>query len=236
MTTSKRSALISTFGTLLGLVVLALPSTASAFSAAGDFSTSSNPNGPWSYGWSYGVGSTFHLDTIHTNNYFGLGLGAWLSTTNTDGRPYLLYNGTAGPLVNGNTTYQPGQLAEEGGDSNEVGVVRWTAPFSGTFSINTTFAGMSSAGDSSDVHILHDGVSIFNATVIGTPNPTSYSGLQNIVAGDTIDFVVGNNGNGPFDDNTLLLASIVSVPEPGTFGLVGMGLGCLLSFRFLKRK
>jgi len=239
MTASNKSTLISTFATLLSLVVIALPSSAQSYNAAGDFSATSNPNGAWSYGYSFGVGSTFHLDTTNTALYApGVPLSGWLGNENSvpfTGYPYVVHNGTAGPVsINVNTVYQPGQLGLHPGDSNEVSVVRWTAPFSGTFSIATTFSGLSSVGDSADVHILHNGSSLFNSTVIGSPSPASYSAPQSILAGDTIDFVVGNGGNGLNDDTTVLSASIV--PEPGTLGLVGMGLGCLLSFRFLKRK
>jgi PEP-CTERM motif len=86
-----------------------------------------------------------------------------------------------------------------------------------------------------DVHILHDGVSIFNSNVTGSPSPTSYSGLQGIVAGDTIDFAVGVGSDGNYNEDLTALSATI-VPEPDTLGLVGMGFGCLLSFRFLKRK
>jgi hypothetical protein len=85
-----------------------------------------------------------------------------------------------------------------------------------------------------DVHILDDGISIFNSSVIGSPSPTSCSVTTNLVVGDTIDFVVGDGGNGKNEDATGLSAIIV--PEPSTAGLVAVGLGCLFSFRFLRRK
>jgi hypothetical protein len=237
MTTSSKSTLISAFATLLSFAVLARPCAAQSYNAAGDFSATSNPNGAWSYGWSYGVGSAFNLSTTNTAAYApGVPLSGWLGNENPapfTGYPYALHNGTAGPATNNIfTVYQPGQLAESPGDSNECSVIRWTAPASGTFNIAATFSGLSSKGDSADVHILHDGTSIFDSAV--NPNPASYSGLQNMLAGDTIDFVVGNEGNGANEDTTALSATIV--PEPGPLGLVGMGLGCLLSFRFLKRK
>jgi hypothetical protein len=235
MTTSKKFTLVSTFAMLLSLAVLTLPDAASAYSAAGDFSTAANPNGVWSYGWSYGLGGTFVPDTSNTTSYSATGLGGWLSYQFTDGAPYMLHNGTASPIANGNSTYQPGQLSEQPGYSNEVAIVRWTAPSNGTFNVAATFSGLSSLGDSVDVHVLYDGTSLFNSTVNGHPAPASFSGLQSVLAGDTIDFVVGNGNGDPNEDNTALLA-IITVPEPGALGLVGMGFGCLLSLRFLKRK
>ena len=236
MTTSTKSTLISTFATLLSLVVIALPSAAQAYNAAGDFSTASNPNGAWSYGYSYGVGSAFILDTTSTTAYAGLALEGWLGNVDSApgaGYPYALHNNTANPVTNNiSTVYQPGQLGLQPGSSNLISIVRWTAPFSGTFSIAATFSGLDSNGDSADVHILRNGVSIFNSTV--SPNPTSYSGLQAVLAGDTIDFAVGNGGNGINNDTTALSATIV--PEPTTLGLVAMSLASLFSFRFFKRK
>ena len=165
MTTSKKSILVSTVATLLSLVVLAHPSAAQSYNAAGDFSISSNPNGAWSYGYSYGVGSAFILDTTNTASYGpGLALGGWMGNVDsTPGAnyPYALKNSTSHPVTNNITTvYQPGQLGLQPSESNVVSIVRWTAPFSGTFNINATFSGLDAGGDSVDVHILHNGSSL----------------------------------------------------------------------------
>jgi hypothetical protein len=237
MIISKKSAFISTFATLLTVVVLARSGAAQSYNAATDFSISSNPNGAWSYGYSFGVGSAFHLDTTNTAAYAGLALGGWMGNLNTAfgaNYPYALKNFTSHPVTNnGTTVYQPGQLALHPDQSNVVSIVRWTAPVSGTFSLNVTFSGLDSTfGDSADVHILHNGSSLLNSVV--SPNPASFSGPQSILAGDTIDFVVGNGGNGINGDSTGLSATIV--PEPTTVGLAAMGLACLLSFHFRKRK
>jgi hypothetical protein len=236
MLSLKKSRLTPIITTLLCLVVVALPHAALADDAAGDFSLGSNPNGVWSYGWSTTLGSVFNLDTSNTNAAFGRsGLSGWLGNQISEGDPMVVHNGTANPIfVPGATTIQPGQLALNP-YTNKYAVLRWTAHSPGAFSITATFSGLSSVGDSADVHILLDGASIFSSTVNGSPSPATYSGVRSLVAGDHIDFAVGFGSDGSdHDDMTALAASVV--PEPGTLGLVGAGLSCLLSFRFLKRK
>jgi hypothetical protein len=238
MTASKNSTLISTVAALLSLVVLARPGVAQAYNAAGDFSIGNNPNGAWSYGYSYGVGSAFILDTTNTASYGpGLALGGWMGNVDSSpgaNYPYALKNFTAHPVTNNLTTvYQPGQLGLQPGSSNLESRVRWTASSSGTFSINTTFSSLDAVfGASVDVHILHNGSSIFNSAV--NPNPATFSAPQSILAGDTIDFLVGNGGNGLNGDSTGL--SVTIVPEPATLALVAMSLAGFLSFRIFKRK
>ena len=238
MSSSKKSVVIATFATLFYLAALALPSTAQTYNAAGDFSATSNPNAVWSYG-SLSLLSGFTLTTSNVASYGGTGLSGWVGNLDArpDGIPYILHNGTANPITLVNTTYQPGQLALQAGLNGQYSDVRWTAPFSSSFSIAATFSGLSSAGDSSDVHILLNGTSIFDANVNGSPNPQSYSGLQTLAAGAILDFISGTGNDGsPNEGNTALAASIIAVPEPNTVGLVGMAFGCLLSIRLLKRK
>jgi hypothetical protein len=237
MKTSRNSILLSAFTALLSLVALIQSGAAQTYSAAGDFSATSNPNGAWSYGYSYGVGSAFFLDTTNTASLAGLALGGWMS--NLDNRPganwpYVVRNTTAHPVTNNVTTvYQPGQLGLLAGNSNEDCVVRWTAPSSGTFSIAATFSRLDTVfGSSAQVYILHNSSSFFNSGV--NPGPASFSGPQSITVGDTIDFVVDDAGNGPNGNSIGLSATIV--PEPGTLALVATALAGLLSFRFLKRK
>lgn len=240
MSSLKKSAFISSFTALLCFVVVARPQAALADDAAGDFSVSSNPNGSWRYGWSATLASAFNLDVTSTTSEYGVsGLAGWLSNqSGTEGVPYVLKNTTANPITwNFWTVYQPGQLALEAGYSGQYAVVRWTAFSAGQFNVAATFSALSQFGDSSDVHILRDGISIFDSAVNGFPNSQTYSGTQTLAMGDTIDFAVGFGSDGSVsEDTTGLAATIVAVPEPSTLGLVGAGLGCLLSLRFLKRK
>jgi hypothetical protein len=111
-------------------------------------------------------------------------------------------------------------------------------PYDGTFGIAATFSGLSALSDSVYVHVLDNGTLIFNSSVFGSPNPTSYSGVKVPGPGSTVDFVVasGNLDGTDYEDTTPFNAVTKSVPEPRTVRLDGAGLGCLLSLRLQKRK
>ena len=241
MTTSKKLALISTVA-ILGLIAIAQPNAAHASDVTADFSGTSNPNGVWSYGSSWTIGGSFVLDTIKTNSVDGIGLTGWLanpSVGGADGSPYVAYNGTAGPITNNhNTVYQPGQLAIVPGFTNDYAVVRYTAPSAGTFNIASTFSGLSTLGDDVNVYILTNGVPMFSSSVVGSPDPASFSGTRTLALGETVDFVVATAipDGVNYETTTLFSATVTTVPEPGVLGLVVASFGCLLSFRFMKRK
>ena len=235
---AHRITFISAFTMLLCLVVVALPHAALAYDASADFSTSNDPNGVWSYGWSTTLGSAFTLDTSNTTAAYGLtGLGGWFSGQSAEGVPDVLRNNTASPILLANfTNFQPGQLTLNMFQST-YSVLRWTAPSTGQFNIAATFSAVSTIGGTTDVHVQTNGVSIFDSAVNGFPSPTSYTGTVSLVSGDHIDFAVGFGSNGnDHEDTTALAATIVAVPEPGTLALVSAALGCLLPLRFLKRK
>jgi len=238
MTTYRKSVPISIYVMLLSLIAIARPAAAQTYSAAGNFSNSSDPNGAWSYGWSTTLGSAFTLDTSNTTAAYGLtGLGGWFAGASPEGVPSALRNNTASPITLGSfTTYQPGQLALNMNGS-QYSIVRWTAPSTGQFSVTATFSGLSSIGDTSDVHVQTNGVSVFDSFVNGSPSPTNYSATLTLVSGEHVDFAVGFGSNGnDHEDTTGLDATIVAVPEPATLSLAGLGLGCLFALRFRKRK
>ena len=233
MPSLTKSTLIPTVAALLCLVVVALPNAASAYNAAGDFTLSNNPNGVWSYGWSVTLGSTFHLDTNNTTAAYGQnGVDGWLSGLSPEGIPSVLYNTNPTQSFTAPTiAIQPGQLVLNPNNGNYA-VLRWTAPSAGLFNITATFSGVSSApgGDSVDVHILDNGILIFDSTVNGSPSPTTYSGIQNLAQGATIDFAVGYGSDGSDHEDVTALAATI-VPEPSTVLLTISGLLSLLCLR-----
>ena len=197
---------------ILGLTSIStLPTLADTFDAADDFSATNNPNQTWQYGYSNTLGGSFNLFPDPT---VLSGLDAWLDQgINVANTPSIVHNGTGNPI----SFWQPGDLFFHPGQST-LSVVRWTAPQNDTYSLASAF----SAGDPNanvDVHVLRNGSSIFNE-LVDNANPASFLDNLTLNTGDTIDFVVGNNGDFSFD-NTRLEARITSsdtsvVPEPIT--------------------
>ena len=215
---------------------LAAPSIARVgFDAAADFSPTSNPNGVWSYGWTQALGSSFIADAIHESE---AGLDFWegsIANGATPGSfPLVVHNGTANTIITaGTVSVAPGQLALHPGPDNEYSVLRWTAPRNDAVSIRSVFDGFDFVGPTStDVHVLHNGSSLFDDDVqgFGGSSAVTFNSVLTVAQGDTIDFAVGFGRNGSFFfDTTGLSATIATVPEPTARALFFVGsLGLLI--------
>jgi hypothetical protein len=206
--------------------------TATIFDAAADFSPTANPNGVWSYGFipAGGLYTDFALYDLGGPAPDIPGLDAWRHTAgSSDPRvPVVAHNGGSSTLyAYGDLVLPPGEMHLHPGPEGQQTVVRFTAPFDGTFQIDVTF----SVGDppgfggttTTDVHVTRDGVSLFDGDVNGYASPTDsehLSGLQTLAAGDIIDFTVGfGNGNYYFD--TTFLDATISAPQAPTPPSVG---------------
>ncbi len=212
---------------IIGFICLALNlcSTASAttFDVAADFSATNNPNGVWSYGWSSTLTSDFNLYPNHGKMSETIDIDVWAGS-NFPGPPNVAHNGT-GSVNNDHPTitWQPGQFSLHPGDSGEYSHARWTAPYAGTFDIASTFTGIDHyLGTTTDVHVLHNGISLFDGSVNGWCDTSSFSTTVSVGMGDIIDFAVGYGIN-PNNtcDTTALSATIV--PEPATIVLLTLG-------------
>jgi len=191
------------------------------FDASAQFDKTNNPStlGPWRYGYyATSLGSGFtpydkHFDSAVTGGTANL----WDLASDADGLPQLSYNPNAVNITDGPTTVNamefnlhPGQI---GGSSNHT-VLRFTAPIAGTYAVNSTFSGNSGSGTTTDVHVLVNGASIFNGTVTGFNTQTPFAApAVALNVGDTVDFAVGDGGNGFSNDSTGLFATL-TVPEP----------------------
>jgi hypothetical protein len=225
------------------LAVLSALSTISAFASTfdlrADFSSSNNPNGVWSYGWSAVLGSIFHAysqNSLPLNN----GIDLWTDPGHCLGfpcTPNTGHNGTSTARFGETAWFVPGQVTIHPGQAGEYSMIRWTAPAADPIQIDATFTGVDTVGTTTDVHILHNGFSIFDSFIDDTDGfsnlipdtEVSLHALLTVAAGDTIDFAVGRGKNGTyFFDATGIQATIISgpapVPEPSNLVLVGAAM------------
>lgn len=219
--------------------------SAAVYSAAGDFSSVANPNGAWQYGWSNSVGGLFNL---HTSSVDSGGLSVWHSGINLLGGydPVVAHNGTGAPVGNAELTWAPGQLTLHPGvytapfdiyTQRPYAVLRWTAPHAGGFSLTAEFFGLDALGRTgTDIHLLRNGVALFEDDVVGygEPSKIGYANVLSMLAGDTLDVVVGPGARlpplGDYQWDTTaasLTITNVAVPEPASLGLLALGLAGL---------
>ena len=165
------------------------------YDAANDYSAANNPNGAWTYGEF--VGATFYADSHPLGNRQWNGTHSQTfslsSIQESDGSQL---NGTGtGPLL----WLDSGSLA-----SGVEAAVRWTAPASGTYSIQGAFSALYNVSPQVPVAVLKNGsTTLASGTVDATAAP-SFALNQSVTvkAGDTLDFVVEHTDGQtyPFDD------------------------------------
>ncbi len=89
----------------------------------------------------------------------------------------------------------------------------------GAYLAVSAFEGIDVGPTTKDVHVQHDGVDVASGFInLNGGGNTFQSNLTVVVsAGDTIDFAVGNGGNGYTSDSTALSATVCSA-GPGDGG------------------
>ncbi len=104
----------------------------------------------------------------------------------------------------------PGQFGQGPGAGNEYSVLRWTAPQAGRYAVSATFAGVDAHGVTTDVHVYHKTTALYNDIIASEflGNGHSYTGTIESAEDDTVDFIVGSNGNFSYD-TTGSFASVV---------------------------
>lgn len=189
----------------------------------------------FTYGYTATLGGTFNPYTvIDTTSHPGV-TALLRNGTFTPDPPYAAYNTTGAPLNIGLSFLIPDdELDLHPGSLGEDTVVRFTAPSAGDYSAIGEFTGLDSA--STDVHVLHNGVSLYDGNVSGSGSVQAYNVLATLAAGDTLDFVVGYGNGTYFNDSTGLEGvvssdAVVATPEPGSLLILGTGLTALAGVR-----
>jgi hypothetical protein len=189
-----------------------------------DFSTNSNPNGVWCYGWETSLGGPFSLfqqtgvlldaNQVPVESWSTGATNSAAVLRNASDQTSTLY-GVQGVFTPGATWFYPGLNSE----SQNYAVIRFTAPAGGAgqYSIDANaLAYLAGAGSrTTDFHILLDGFEVFGESiqVTGGASPlsgASYSNTVQLVDGDTLDFVVGPGSAPALADTGLLIEALVS--------------------------
>ena len=159
------------------------------YSAAHDFSFTLNPNAAWSYGYTYSVGGAFSLYTTSGSTFFS-GEAGWFG-------PIAGCCAPGYPLVVAGPNQVPTVLDMGPGPSSYT-VVRWTAPGRGHWNVVGQFFGTGLT--TGDVHVLHNGVALFDSPVNGS-QVVKFSLEVDVAPGDTVDFAAGPGPNGNNDND-----------------------------------
>ncbi len=197
-----------------GQLTLALCVRAGVYDVAADFSTNSNPNGVWSYGYAANLGGSLILYTDTSYSTASV-IGWWHNIAYQT--PAIFYNRSdhATTAGDGTPNLGPHQACFHPGPDNEYSTYRFTAPAAGNYQLHASFVGADINGTTTDVHILLNDSLIFDGSVNGFGPGTGPSFNTDLVlqANDRVDFEVGDGTSGFFSDSTGIQATLTSSPQ-----------------------
>jgi len=223
------------YGLLLGVSASAFGST--VYDVATNFNAPNN--GAASSVFSYGVGGTP-----------GAFAGIASTTLNCVGTPTYCFdsasfpadsqatwNGTAGTLSYA-TIVQPNTMVRLDPQASAGTILRFTAPFSGSFAVSGLFQGIDTGQQPVNTLVFADGVQQGSTGLISSYGASSnFSFNSALTGGQTIDFIVVRVES-LYNLSTGLQATITGtpadgapVPEPATLGLMLLSLPALALIR-----
>jgi serine/threonine protein kinase len=186
--------------------------------AVAEFSIASNPNGNWSYGFTplNDIGP-FSLFTFTDHNKYlhheaqEVPVDTWRNQDPI--RPLIMHN-TSGTTIktDGVLVLSPEMLHLHPGKDRQRSVLRWTARANGIYQFQGQYQGIDLKGTSSDIAIVQNSsLILYRENITGYGDSKSFQLSKLIAKGDTIDFSVGDGGNGFFNDETGLSVSVLTV-------------------------
>jgi hypothetical protein len=219
---------------IIALTFAQLAAAQTTFDLSADFTFRDNPGKVWQYGYSATNSlnpDQFRVDTqsdrVDMKCDSTGSIGFWHPAANNGPGPgyypYVAYNTTKQPQVGcKGWAVRPGEVAMEGSNSGQYSLVRFVAPVAGTYKVSAQFTGIHYGLSTTDVHVLHNGTSLFDADIDGYggdpafhkvqgANPTAnYSGQVELNANDTVTFAIGyGKDKTNSSDTTGLFAKVV---------------------------
>jgi uncharacterized protein (TIGR03437 family) len=181
---------------LLFVAIATSVCSAQTYDAAADFergwTTQSNPNGVWSYGYSSGFASPITLYTATQAGSLG-STQLWVSPSIEIGEsPNAALND--GPAFNnGNLDLLADEFLLTCGIGGQYSDLVFTAPAEGSYSVVATFRGAQN-GIGTVVGVVANGTVVFSSSVTSDGQLVPFSAQAQLQAGDTIVFSVGPGG------------------------------------------
>jgi PEP-CTERM motif len=195
-------------------LALSVASHAASWDANADFTalSTTNPNGVWGYGYDPAALSGYQFQAFDQLNLLAYTL--WTdSMYNSLNTPAFGKNNSSS-VVNGGA---PGQIILHPGPTpnGDAAILRFTSPATGIYEVSAQFLTGDSGETDAWVVMNGDFASPLVSLGVTSANPTYNTTGISMLAGDTLDFVVGNHGN-YFFGTTPLTVQISAVPEPST--------------------
>jgi len=218
----------------IAIVLALLAPVGTTYDLSADFSLHNNPNKAWQYGYS----ATNSLDPaqFRDDEYADATgpIGFWHPNVSHQPGPgwypYVAYNSTKVTQMGSRNGWaaRRGQVAMEASNTGQYSLIRFVAPVAGTYTVLARFEGVHFGLSTTDVHVLHNATSLFEADIEGYggdpafhkvegSSPTAaYSGRVKLKANDTLTFAVGYGRNKTnFCDTTGLFAQVVMLSGRG---------------------
>lgn len=215
----------------LALAVTCVSALGTNFDLKSDYSTTSNPNGPWSYlandsvpGQSIRGGDAF-ADPPGAPLVWGGNILGWSQANGSE-----VANGTPLDLLTGDIYAHTGPVS-----------VQWQSPLDGTINLQGGIWMLRDIGRANSFELLVNGaVESSGGIASGDPfnraNPNTFGFSGAVQAGDVVEFRVSNLGTGDYIGLNLSIDLTPSTPVPDS-GISSVALAlAALGFRVLKTR
>ena len=212
--------------TATSLAIAAPPAV--LYELAREFSLTTNPAGPWHFGFSATPSLAPDQFKAYRVGDARKPIGFWhpAPEDNADEGyyPYAAWNAAKGSRADPTRSWvlRPGEVALEASNDGQYSIVRFVVPRTGRHRVQARFTGIHTRLSSTDVHVLVNATSVFDGFVEGYGGDrefhphqgrqprAAFSRALDLQAGDVVSFAVGYGRNRThFNDTTGLRVRIV---------------------------